>query len=270
MTAPKTKLGNKAGTKLSTKFCFVASNSEKASKAFADLQKKYGQHTPQDCDVIVVLGGDGFLLHSIREYADTGKPIYGMNRGTEGFMLNPYSIDDLPQKIASAQKITLHPLRMKATHTDGTTSEAFAFNEVSLYRQSGQASKIKVSVDNKVRLEELIGDGILVATASGSTGYNLSAGGPIIPLGTDILALTPICPHRPRRWRGALLPAEHTRFRFDTIDAEKRPVTAMADTQEFHNVASVEVKEHKSKSCILLFDASHNLSERIMREQFAP
>lgn len=254
---------------LSLKFHFVASNSEKATKAFTDLQQKYGQHAAADCDVIVALGGDGFLLHTIREYADLGKPIYGMNRGTEGFMLNPYSTENLETKVTQAQKITLHPFKMNATHADGKVSEAFAFNEVSLYRASGQASKIKVTVDGKVRLEELVGDGILLSTASGSTGYNLSAGGPIIPLGCDIVALTPICPHRPRNWRGALLPTK-TSVRLDTIDAAKRPVTAMADTQEFHNVVSVEIEEHKVKSCVLLFDASHNLAERIIREQFAP
>lgn len=259
-------------TELTMKFCFLASNSEKASRAFDELKKNYGQHSVEECDVIVALGGDGFLLHTIRENAGKNKPIYGMNRGTEGFMLNPYNPDEmdaLEDKVKNAQRITLHPLKMRATQTDGSVSEAYAFNEVSLHRQTGQAAKVKISIDDQTAMEELVGDGLILATPAGSTAYNLSAGGPIIPLDSPLFALTPIAPFRPRRWRGALIPHEKT-LTIETLEDKKRPVYAMADVVEFKNVVSVEIREARSMACDLLFDPSHNLYDRIMREQFLP
>jgi NAD+ kinase len=254
---------------LKMKFHFVASNDDKASEAFQALKNKYGQTDVKDCDIIVALGGDGFLLHSIREHLDSGKPIYGMNRGTLGFLMNPYELEDLEEKVTHAQSIRLHPLLMEATHNDGSKSIARAFNEVHLMRSSPQAAKIDIAVNGHKPMDNvLVADGVIVATSMGSTGYNLSAHGPIIPIGANVLALTPISPAHPRGWRGALLP-NTSEFELTVQDAGKRPVNAVADVVEFKDVASVKVKEDKETTCVLLYEPNHHLSNKIMRAQFA-
>lgn len=255
-------------SELSMKFRFVASNSDKASQAFQDLKDKYGQHDAKDADVIVALGGDGFLLHTMREYMDQNKPIYGMNGGTLGFLMNPLELEDLPKRVTYAQSIRLFPLKMEATHTDGRKSEALAFNEVALNRQSPQAAKIVIDVDGDKPMDrELVGDGILLATSVGSTGYNYSADGPILPIGANLLALTPICPASPRQWRGALL-ANTSDVTLTIQDSHKRPVSAVADVVEFRDVAEVKIYESREHSCTLLYEPDHHLSSKIMRAQF--
>ena len=248
---------------------FHASTSDAAQDALAALTATYGQADVRDADVIVALGGDGTLLETLHKYHGLNKPFYGLNRGSVGFLLNPYRAENLRDRLSKAQQVTLHPLRMKAVDKDGTTHEAVAFNEVSLLRQRSHAAKITVSVDDVPRLPELVCDGILVATPAGSTAYNLSAHGPVIPLSANVLALTPISPFRPRRWRGALLPS-HVKIRFDIFDPPARPVSASADMTEVRNVAQVDVWQSTSIGVNLLFDPDHNLEERILKEQFAP
>lgn len=257
-------------SELTMKFHFVASHHDEPQDALKNLISKYGQHDAKDCDVIVALGGDGHLLHSIREYLETQKPIYGMNRGTVGFLMNPYEPDDLQKRVTYAQSVRLYPLKMQAIHADGHTSEALAFNEVALNRQSPQAAKIEIAVDGKEPMDEaLVGDGVLVATSTGSTGYNLSAHGPILPTGANLLALTTICPARPRQWRGALL-HNTSEVEFRIIDHGKRPVAAVADVAEFRDVTHVKVSEDRSTHVTLLYEPNHHLSDKIMRAQFAP
>jgi NAD+ kinase len=217
--------------------------------------------------VVVALGGDGFMLETIHRVLNLDVPVYGMNCGSVGFLMNTFSEDDLPTRLTNAQEAVLYPLRMHAVSADGKQSEALAFNEVSLLRQLRQTSKIRVTVDGRVRLPELMCDGILISTPAGSTAYNLSAHGTIVPLSANLLPLTPISAFRPRRWRGALLPST-AEVRFDVLEAEKRPTAAVADFTEVRDVISVAVKEDRSTSITVLFDPDRVLSERIIAEQF--
>ncbi|EKF17322.1 NAD kinase [Nitratireductor pacificus] len=246
---------------------FVCADTDDAQEAAARLSALYGQERIEDADVIVALGGDGFMLHTLRETMGTGKRIYGMNRGTVGFLMNEYREDGLRERIAAAIGETVRPLQMHALDADGNITEALAVNEVSLLRQSYQAAKIRISIDGKVRLEELICDGVMVATPAGSTAYNLSAHGPILPLDAPLLALTPVSPFRPRRWRGALVSNQAT-VRFDILEPDKRPVNAVADHTEIKSVVSVSVRESHDRTVTVLFDESHSWNERILSEQF--
>jgi NAD+ kinase len=246
---------------------FVAAQSELAQEALMRLRHRYGHTQPERADMIVALGGDGFMLETLHRFLAMNKPIYGMNRGTVGFLMNVYLEDDLPERLSRAQHVTLHPLRMEAVTQSGEHIEAVAINEVSMLRETRQAAKIRISIDGKVRLPELICDGALVCTAAGSTAYNLSAHGPILPMGANVMALTPISAFRPRRWRGAILP-HRTRVAFDILESDKRPVSAVADYTEVRDVARVEVHEARDVTLTMLFDPEHNLEERILSEQF--
>ncbi len=250
-------------------FAFVASDTREAREARARLEARYPTVAPEAADVVVALGGDGFVLETLHRYLENGTPIYGMNCGTVGFLMNLYDEEDLPRRLGQAKTVTLHPLAMSARNLAGETLEALAINEVSLLRQSRQAAKLRLQIDGVVRLEELICDGVLVATAAGSTAYNLSAHGPIVPMGAPLLALTPISAFRPRRWRGALLP-NTSRVVVEVLDPAKRPVSATADFTEVRDVVRVEVREDAATSLHLLFDPEHALQERIIKEQFQP
>ncbi|MGD9536975.1 MAG: NAD kinase [Alphaproteobacteria bacterium] len=246
----------------------VASTAPEAKAALNSLKRRYKAVAPEDADVIVAIGGDGFMLETLHRYLELGTPIYGMNRGSIGFLMNEYRPGGLLERVAKAQLTPLCPLRMSAVTAMGTSHTALAINEVSLLRETRQAAKIEISVDGVVRLPELICDGILASTPAGSSAYNLSAHGPIIPLGTELLALTPISAFRPRRWRGALLPlSAHVRFR--VLEADKRPVSAVADYTEVRDVVTVDVAADPEVEICLLFDPEHNLEERILSEQFA-
>ncbi|MEQ1942502.1 NAD kinase [Mesorhizobium sp. VNQ89] len=249
------------------KLAFVSSDAEDARKAADALVSRYGQNPVEEADVVVALGGDGFLLETLRETMSTGKLVYGMNRGTVGFLMNEFREDGLAERIAAAQPETIRPLEMETVTADGERSSALAINEVSLWRQSYQTAKIRISIDGKVRLDELNCDGVMVATPAGSTAYNLSAYGPILPLDAPLLALTPVSPFRPRRWRGALV-SNKVAVRFDMLEPEKRPVNAAADHVEVKSVISVTVRESKSKTATLLFDPGYSWNERILAEQF--
>ena len=240
-----------------------------AREAARTLALRYGGHPVEESDVIVALGGDGFMLDTLHRYMQLGVPIFGMNRGTVGFLMNAFHEDRLAERLRHATPTVLSPLRMKAVRVGGAVVELLAINEVSLHRQTGQASKVRVSIDGRVRMDELICDGILVATPAGSSAYNHSAHGPILPLSAGVLALTPISPFRPRRWRGALLPRE-ARVCFDVLDPEKRPVSASPDARETRDVVRVEVREDRDLRMHLLFDPERNLEERILNEQFRP
>ena len=249
------------------RLAFVSSDVDDARSAAAELIALYGQSAVADADVVVALGGDGFLLQTLRETMSTGKLVYGMNRGTIGFLMNEFRAEDLPQRIAAALPETIRPLEMEAVTESGERHTALAINEVALWRQSYQTAKISIAIDGKVRLDELNCDGVMVATPAGSTAYNLSAYGPILPLEAPLLALTPVSPFRPRRWRGALLSNKAT-VRFDTLEPEKRPVNASADHVEVKSVISVTVRESQTKTATLLFDPGHSWNERILAEQF--
>ena len=251
-----------------SRLTFVASNRPEALEARDRLAARYGDVGPEKADVIVALGGDGYMLESVHALANPQTPIYGMNRGSVGFLMNEYLEDDLLERITAAEHAQIHPLRMQAIDVHGTTHEALAFNEVSLLRTTRQTAKLRISVDGKVRLSELICDGALISTPMGSTAYNLSAHGPIIPLDAKILALTPISAFRPRRWRGALLSHTAT-MRLEVLEAEKRPVSAVADSFEAPNVIEVSISEDRSVSVSLLFDAGRSLEERVLAEQFS-
>jgi len=238
-----------------------------AEEAAAALKQRHGDFGPEACDIVVALGGDGYMLQTLHRFTGKGKPIYGMNRGTVGFLMNEYHQNDLPQRLAAAEKAVIHPLKMTA-HTQSRVIEARAFNEVSLLRETRQAAKIRILVDGLPRLSELICDGVLVSTPVGSTAYNLSAHGPILPITADLLALTPISAFRPRRWRGALLP-HRAKVRFEMAESRKRPVSAVADDFEVRDVIAVDVEEDRSISMALLYDAGHSLDERILAEQFS-
>jgi NAD+ kinase len=245
---------------------FTASDAEAAQRALDELRQLYGTIEPQHADVIVPLGGDGFMLETLHRFVRSGKPIFGMHRGSVGFLMNSYRPDGLHERIAAAQPVELHPLEMTARQ-NGVSRGAIAFNEVSLLRETRQAAKLRISVDGIVRLDELMADGILLATPVGSTAYNLSAHGPIIPLGAGVLALTPISAFRPRRWRGALLP-HGARVAIDALESDKRPVSAVADFTEVRDVVAVEIHENRDIGVTLLFDHEANLEERVLKEQF--
>ena len=249
------------------KIAFLASDNPSAQAALAELRERYGTVEPKDAEAAIALGGDGFMLETLHRFLDSGVPIYGMHRGSVGFLMNTYEPAGVVERLARAVPVKLYPLEMLVQDRDGRSHRALAFNEVSLLRQGRQAAKIRISVDDVVRVEELMSDGVLVATPVGSTAYNLSAHGPIVPLGANVLALTPITAFRPRRWRGALLP-HSARVRFEILEAEKRPVSATADFTEVRDVLEVTVRETHEVAQTVLFDPEHNLEERILKEQF--
>lgn len=251
------------------RMAILAADSAEALAAQARLVARWGQHPPHAADVIVALGGDGFLLETLHRCVERRLPIYGMNCGSVGFLLNDFQEEDLAIRVTAARTVILHPLRMRATTVDGTVHEALGINDVSVLRQTRQAAKLQITVDGVVRMSELICDGAIVSTPAGSTAYNLSAHGPIIPLGAGILALTPISAFRPRRWRGALLP-QRAKIMLDMLEVAKRPVSAVADSTEVRDVARVEIAEDRTVSLHLLFDPGKTLEERILKEQFEP
>ena len=246
---------------------FLASEHPGALEAVARLEQRYGRVAPQSADVLVVLGGDGFMLHTLHEHVDLDLPVFGMRLGDVGFLMNRYAPDGLIERIQASRPVTLNPLSMRCRDIEGQLHEAVAFNEVSLLRQINQAAQIRILVNGLVRLERLVADGVLVATAAGSTAYNLSAHGPILPLGTEAVVLTPISPFRPRRWQGAILPAD-AEIAFEVLNPERRPVSATADYDEVRNVTRVEVQLNRGIGPRLLFDPEHSLEERIINEQF--
>ena len=249
------------------KIAIIASEFGDAANAAKILKKHIKPVSVKEADVIVALGGDGFMLQTLHTYMDYEKPIFGMNKGTVGFLMNAFDENGLMERILSADTYTLHPLRMRATRCDGEVVEHLAINEVSLLRETRQAAHLQVAIDGRIRLPELIGDGVLVATPAGSTAYNLSASGPIIPLGADLLALTPLSPFRPRRWRGALLP-QHVKVEVTINQPQKRPVSAVADMHEVRDVRHVQIEEAPDRRLHVMFDAEHTLAERIFTEQF--
>ena len=249
------------------KIAFVASEVPEAREALERLAKAYGNADAKQADAIVALGGDGLMLQTLHRHLNDRIPIYGMNRGSVGFLMNEYREDDLKARLARAEVNRIHPLSMRATDRGGTAHESLAINEVSLFRETYQAAKIRISIDGTVRLEELNADGVLVSTPAGSTAYNLSAYGPILPINAPLLALTPISPFRPRRWRGALLPNE-AKIRFDVLEPDKRPVSAVADHDETRSVAQVDVAQASLIDLFMMFDPGHSLDERILSEQF--
>ena len=246
---------------------FVASTAEVAQTALAALTALYGNCPPAKADVIVALGGDGFMLQTLHATQALDVPVYGMNRGTVGFLMNAYGTEALPERLSAAQEEVLNPLHMTARTASGETRTALAVNEVSLLRAGPQAARLRISVDGKLRMEELVCDGALVATPAGSTAYNYSAHGPILPIGAGVLALTAMAAFRPRRWRGALLPKSAV-VRFDVLEPDKRPVMADADGQSVREVVSVEIRSEPAVRHRLLFDPGHGLEERLLREQF--
>ncbi len=258
MTKPKTNY---------EKICFVASEASEAQTALENLSRVYGQVEAHKADVIVALGGDGLMLQTLHQHMHDNIPIFGMNRGSVGFLMNEYREDDLQARLDAAELARIHPLSMTATDSEGQIHNQLAINDVYLFRQTYQAAKLEISVDAKVRLAELICDGIMVATPAGSTAYNLSAHGPILPINAQLLALTPISPFRPRRWRGALLP-ESAKISIKVIEATKRPVNAVADHLEVRSIDQVEIQSQKAIELLMLFDHDHSLDERILTEQF--
>jgi NAD+ kinase len=249
------------------KIAYVAADSDDALDARRELRALYGEVAPEEADIVIALGGDGLMLQTLHRFMSTGKPIYGMNRGSVGFLMNEYRTDGLRDRLAETVVTAVHPLIMTAVDADGATHTELAINEVSLLRQTYQAAKLRISIEGKVRMDELICDGVLVATPAGSTAYNLSAHGPIIPIQAPLLALTPISPFRPRRWRGALVPDRFT-VHIEVMEAEKRPVSAAADHSEIRNVVSVTVREDHHQQTLVLFDRDHTWDERILAEQF--
>lgn len=250
------------------KISFVASTVDIAQAALKQLGARYGQVAPDEADVIVALGGDGFMLHTLHEMQHLSVPVYGMNRGTVGFLMNAYDDAALNERLAAAEEEVINPLAMRVECADGTIHQALAINEVSVLRAGQQAAKLRISVDGKLRLQELVCDGAMISTPAGSTAYNYSAHGPILPIGSDVLALTAVAPFRPRRWRGALLPKLST-VRFDVLEPQKRPVMAAADSQQVRDVVSVEIRSEPSVTHRILFDPGHGLEERLIREQFS-
>jgi NAD+ kinase len=250
------------------RLAFVASDRPEAQAARARLARRHGDVPEAEADVVVALGGDGFMLQVLHRNLAARRPIYGMNRGSVGFLMNDYSETDLQARIAVAEPATIHPLSMTAVDFTGVRHQALAINDVSLLRETYQAAKLRILIDDRTRLEELICDGALVATPAGSTAYNLSAHGPIIPIDAKILALTPISAFRPRRWRGALL-SQQAKVTFEVLEADKRPVSAVADNVEVRGVIKVDVREDRTISLVLLFDAGRSLEERTLSEQFS-
>lgn len=252
---------------MTSRIAFVDSGTADARSACEALVARYGNRPPAEAEVIVALGGDGFMLHTLHDTQALDVPVYGMNRGTVGFLMNAYVPEDLPDRLAEAQEEVINPLRMRACTMDGHEETGLAINEVSLLRQGPQAARLRISVDGKVRLDELVCDGALVCTPAGSTAYNYSAHGPILPIGSDVLALTAVAAFRPRRWRGALLP-KSALVRFDVLNPAKRPVMADADGRSVRDVVWVEVRSDPAIRHRILFDPGHGLSERLLREQF--
>lgn len=251
------------------RIAFVAGDSDVAQASLRRLRDRYASKSVEEADIIVALGGDGFMLETLHKNRERGVPIYGMNRGTIGFLMNSYDEDDLLQRIEDADVTTLYPLRMEARRQSGEQLELLAINEVSMLRQTHQAAKLRIYVDEIARVQEMVCDGVLVATPAGSTAYNLSAHGPILPLDAGVLALTPISAFRPRRWRGALLPRNAT-VRLEVLDHAKRPVSCAADSSEVRDVVEVTIREDRECELKLLFDRGHGLQERILNEQFVP
>ena len=254
------------------KLAFLASPADDAQHALASLAAAHGQHDPKDADVLVALGGDGFMLQTLHRHGGLGKPVFGMKLGTVGFLMNHHREDPatgaaLYARIAAAEPAVLRPLEMVAQTESGASVGSLAYNEVSMLRQTRQAAHLAIELNGKPRLDELVCDGVLVATAAGSTAYNYSAHGPILPLGSGVMALTPIAPFRPRRWRGALLKAD-TEVKFRVLDPYKRPVSVTADSHEVRDVVEVTIRQSSERSVTLLFDPEHNLEERILSEQF--
>jgi NAD+ kinase len=250
-----------------SRIAFVASSDSLAAEALAILAGKFGQHAENDAEVIVALGGDGFMLHTLHSTQHLNTPVYGMNRGTVGFLMNEYSDEGLLDRLNAAEEAVINPLRMRATRKDGSTHEALAINEVSILRAGPQAAKLKIYVDGKLRMDELVCDGALLSTPAGSTAYNYSAHGPILPIGSDVLALTAMAAFRPRRWRGALLP-KSAHVTFEVQNPEKRPVMADADSRSVRDVVRVDIHSEPTIQHRILFDPGHGLEERLIREQF--
>jgi NAD+ kinase len=251
-----------------TRIAFAASDRPEAQEARQSLMARYGEVAEDEAQVIVALGGDGFMLETLHRTMALGKPIYGMNRGSVGFLMNEYSEDELVDRINAAERQVIHPLTMVAIDSHRRQHRALAINEVSLLRQTRQTAKLRISIDGKVRMSELVCDGVLVATPAGSTAYNLSAYGPIVPIDAKVLALTPISAFRPRRWRGALL--SHTaRVTIEVLEADKRPVSAVADNFEVRDVLEVHISEDRQVSMSMMFDAGRSLEERVLAEQFS-
>lgn len=249
------------------KLAIVASDMPEAQKAAKALKARYDTVELEEADVLVALGGDGLMLQAAHRCMDSGTPIYGMHRGSVGFLMNDYEEDALLERLEQAELTQIHPLSMTAQDLEGNAYTALAVNEVSMLRETYQAAKLRISVDGKIRMEELICDGVLLSTPAGSTAYNLSAQGPILPLDSTLLALTPISPFRPRRWRGALLPNK-ARVDIDVLEPERRKVSAVADHTEFRDVTRVRIAEDSARTVLMLFDPGHSLDERILREQF--
>jgi NAD+ kinase len=249
------------------RIAFVASDTPAAQRARRRLVEHYGDAAPEKADVIVALGGDGLMLATLQRFMNSGKPIYGMHRGTVGFLMNEFAEPALLERLAAARVTVIHPLLMRARDAKGKMHRHHAINEVSLFRQSYQVARLRVLVDGKERLAQLVGDGVLLSTPAGSTAYNLSVQGPIIPIDAPLLALTPISPFRPRRWRGALLP-DRAQVKIEVLEAAKRPVAAVADHNEVRSVRSVDISMDHSVSMNMLFDPGHSLEDRILSEQF--
>lgn len=249
------------------RIAFLASPTPEAQSALGYLIARHAQHAPEEADVICALGGDGFMLQTLHRHGGRGVPVYGMKLGTVGFLMNHYRPDELSSRLRNAQAAVLRPLEMTAITEAGASSSFLAYNEVSLLRQTRQTAQLRVHLNGQPRLDELVCDGVLVATPAGSTAYNFSAHGPILPLGSAVIALTPIAAFRPRRWRGAILRSD-TEVRLEVLDPYKRPVSATADSHEVRNVVEVSVRESRDRTVTLLFDPEHNLEERILNEQF--
>ena len=249
------------------RIAFLASEAPEARKALSRLVKRHGNADSDTADVVVALGGDGLMLQALHKYMSSGLPIYGMNRGSVGFLMNNFAEKNLLERLNDAELTSIRPLKMTAKGHDGKNHQGLAFNEVSFLRQRSQAAKLHITIDGQTRLDELICDGLLVATPVGSTAYNLSAQGPILPIGSPLLALTPISAFRPRRWRGAILP-HNAKVKITVLEHDKRPVAAVADHIEVRNVIEVEIVEDKKRSVKMLFDPGHSLAERVLNEQF--
>jgi NAD+ kinase len=265
MDAPATK---RPARSTINRLAFLASSRPEAQAARARLASRYGDRPVADAQVIVALGGDGFMLETMHEHMSSGQPIYGMNQGSLGFLMNDYNENGLIERINNASRAVIHPLVMQAVDAAGVEHQALAINEVHLLRQTRQAAKLAIFIDDQMRMAELACDGVLVSTPAGSTAYNLSAHGPIIPIDGKVLALTPISAFRPRRWRGALLPHTAT-VKFEVMEAEKRPISAVADTVEVRDVVEVSVSEDRSIELVMLFDAGRSLEDRVLAEQFS-
>ncbi|MCY7313699.1 MAG: NAD kinase [Pseudoxanthomonas sp.] len=249
------------------RIAFLASSTPEAQQALAELGSLHAAYPPEEADVLCALGGDGFMLQTLHRHGSLGKPVFGMKLGSVGFLMNHYRDDALLDRIAAAEPAKLRPLEMHALTEAGSTTQLLAYNEVSLLRQTRQAAHMSIDLNGQTRVDELVCDGVLVATPAGSTAYNFSAHGPILPLGSHTIALTPIAPYRPRRWRGAILKAD-TEVRFRVLDPYKRPVSATADSHEVRDVVEVTIRESRDRTVTLLFDPEHNLEERILSEQF--